>query len=198
MKTFWLGLLKSEVLHKWRIFFNRISPKCKGNNIFFHLVHYIKKKKYQGHFNQCLKLEILAMETKCFGTLGSFYRFVFHDPLSMFWGGWGFWCWMVGEVGSRNSTPMPLYDWLMLHSDLFSLATEYVWVDWRGDDVGVFLQAVMAPVRLPWAVRPSTLCFGGQKFTMQSRCMVACEWLMNRLDTREWIRFFESVWSSWP
>lgn len=74
----------------------RISPKCKGNNIFFHLVHYIKINKYQGHFNQCLKLEILAMQTKCFGTLGSFYRFVFHDPLSMFWGGWGFWCWMVG------------------------------------------------------------------------------------------------------
>lgn len=58
--------------------------------IFFSTLFTILKNKYQAHFNQCLKLEILAMETKCFDTLGSFYRFVFHDPLSMFWGGWGF------------------------------------------------------------------------------------------------------------
>lgn len=31
-------------------------------------------------------------------------------PMFMFWAGWGCWCWMIGGVGSCNSTPMSLYD----------------------------------------------------------------------------------------
>lgn len=40
------------------------------------------------HINELSKLETLAMPTKRSATFESFYRFVSHDPLFMYWGGW--------------------------------------------------------------------------------------------------------------